>query len=48
LLPQSLGEAIEALINDRKLQEALGEKISRQLIELKQLEWIEYARHVSE
>lgn len=47
LLPQSLGEAVNALEADEVIREALGETLSAEFIRLKRAEWTEYARHVS-
>jgi glutamine synthetase len=47
-LPQNLGEAVAAFKENMVLQRALGTDVSQQFIELKQTEWNEYARHVSE
>lgn len=46
-LPQSLHEAIEALQSDMVIQQALG-PLAAEFISLKQMEWVEYMRHVSE
>lgn len=46
-LPQSLHEAIEALQSDTVIQQALG-PLAAEFISLKQMEWVEYMRHVSE
>lgn len=46
-LPQSLHEAIEALQSDPVIQQALG-PLAAEFISLKQMEWVEYMRHVSE
>lgn len=48
LLPQSLGDAVDALEADSVLRAALGDTLSEQFIRLKRAEWIEYARHVSD
>ncbi|MBQ0931023.1 type III glutamate--ammonia ligase [Ideonella sp. 4Y16] len=48
LLPQSLGEAVDALEADPVVCQALGETLSRAFIRLKRAEWISYARHVSD
>ncbi|HZR01752.1 MAG TPA: type III glutamate--ammonia ligase [Burkholderiales bacterium] len=48
ILPQTLGEAIDAFESDRVLRQALGEKLAEEFIRLKRMEWIEYGRHVSE
>lgn len=47
ILPQNLGEAIDALEADSALCEAIGEEIMGEFIKLKRDEWIEYSRHVS-
>ncbi len=47
LLPQNLGEAIDALEQDSLLQELIGQKICSEFIRLKRDEWLEYSRHVS-
>lgn len=47
LLPQSLGDAVNALEADEVVREALGETLSAEFIRLKRAEWTEYARHVS-
>ena len=47
VLPQSLGEAIEALAADTVLREALGEALHTEWLRLKREEWTGYARHVS-
>lgn len=48
VLPQSLGESVDALERDEVLCEALGETLSREFVAAKRAEWISYARHVSE
>jgi glutamine synthetase len=48
LLPQSLGEAIDALEADDVVRNALGPSLAPQFIVLKRDEWIAYARHVSD
>ncbi len=47
VLPQNLGEAVDALERDEVVCGALGETLSREFIRLKRAEWIAYARHVS-
>jgi glutamine synthetase len=47
LLPQSLGEAIDALDADAVVRGALGDALAAQFTALKRDEWIAYARHVS-
>ncbi|MBD2019028.1 type III glutamate--ammonia ligase [Leptolyngbya sp. FACHB-36] len=46
-LPQSLKEAIDALAADDVITGALGD-LADEFINLKQMEWVEYMRHVSE
>ena len=48
VLPQSLGDAVDALERDSVVRAALGETLAEQFIELKRVEWTEYARHVSD
>ncbi|MGD9832789.1 MAG: type III glutamate--ammonia ligase [Piscinibacter sp.] len=48
VLPQSLGEAVDALEADEVLREALGATLVREFVTAKRAEWIAYARHVSE
>jgi glutamine synthetase len=48
ILPQTLGEAIDALESDHVLRAALGEKLAQEFVRLKRMEWVEYSRHVSE
>jgi len=48
VLPQSLGEAVDALAGDEVICSALGETLSGEFIRLKRDEWTEYARHVSD
>jgi len=47
LLPQGLGEAVDALEADGVIRAALGETLSAEFIRLKRAEWTDYARHVS-
>ena len=47
MLPQSLKEAIDAFAADDVITGALG-VLSEEFISLKQMEWVEYMRHVSE
>jgi len=47
VLPQSLGEAVDALAADEVISAALGETLTREFTRLKRDEWTEYARHVS-
>jgi glutamine synthetase len=46
-LPQSLKDAIDALVADEVIRTALG-PLADEFIKLKQMEWVEYMRHVSE
>jgi len=48
LLPQNLGEALDALAADPVVCAGLGEALAGEFIRLKRMEWIEYSRHVSE
>ena len=48
ILPQNLGEAISALENDPVICAALGEKLAKEFIMLKRMEWVDYSRHVSD
>jgi len=47
LLPQTLGEAVDALEADSVISGALGPTLTRQFITLKREEQLAYARHVS-
>lgn len=47
ILPQNLGEALDALERDELLMSALG-PIAEEFVRLKRMEWIEYMRHVSD
>jgi glutamine synthetase len=47
LLPQTLGEAVDALEADSVISGALGPTLARQFITLKREEQLAYARHVS-
>ena len=47
VLPQNLGEAVDALQRDEVICAALGSSLSEQFAQLKRAEWTEYARHVS-
>ena len=44
-LPQSLGEALDALEADEVITEALGEEITQTFIRIKRAEWKEYLSH---
>ena len=48
VLPQNLLEAITELERDEVVCGALGPDLSKEFIELKRMEWTEYARHVSD
>jgi glutamine synthetase len=48
LLPQNLLEAIDALQADAVVCAALGESLAQEFITLKRMEWVDYARHVSD
>lgn len=48
ILPQNLYEATRALENDKVIRDALGNNLSEEFIGLKDMEWIEYMRHVSD
>ncbi|HSV69207.1 MAG TPA: type III glutamate--ammonia ligase [Methylibium sp.] len=48
LLPQSLGEAVDALEGNTVIRQALGDTLHGEFIRLKRAEWIDYARHVSD
>ncbi|MFN2349731.1 MAG: type III glutamate--ammonia ligase [Thioalkalivibrio sp.] len=47
-LPQSLHEAITALEKDTLFAEQLGKGFIDEFIKLKNMEWVEYSRHVSD
>jgi len=48
ILPQNLGEAITALEADAVICAGLGDKLSKEFITLKRMEWVDYSRHVSD
>lgn len=48
MLPQSLGEAVDAFEASELLHGALGDTLHREFVRLKRAEWIDYARHVSD
>ncbi|MDC0610949.1 type III glutamate--ammonia ligase [Vibrio sp.] len=48
ILPQNLGEALEALEKDTIFVEAMGKDIVSEFINVKRKEWIEYSRYVSD
>jgi glutamine synthetase len=47
ILPQNLGEALDALAADTVLAERIGSEIIGEFLKVKKMEWIEYSRHVS-
>lgn len=47
LLPQDLGEALDALEDDAVVRAALGETLASQFVALRRAEWVAYTRHVS-
>ena len=47
LLPQNLGQALDALEGDKLICDALG-PVAGEFLDLKRMEWLEYQRHVSE
>jgi glutamine synthetase len=48
ILPQNLNEAIRAFEEDTVIRDALGNSLSEEFIMLKDVEWVEYMRHVSD
>ena len=48
LLPQSLGQALDALTTDPVISAALGPMLCKQFIDLKRVELAEHGRHVSD
>jgi glutamine synthetase len=48
VLPQSLTEALDALQADVLFADALGPEFIGEFLRLKRMEWVEYARHVSD
>ncbi|MDX1916077.1 MAG: type III glutamate--ammonia ligase [Methylophilus sp.] len=48
ILPQNLGDAITALEKDQVICQALGDKLAKEFIALKRMEWVDYSRHVSD
>lgn len=48
ILPQNLNEAIRAFEEDKVIRDALGDALSEEFINLKDMEWVEYMRHVSD
>ena len=48
ILPQSLNAALTALESDPLFREHLGGKLIDEFIQVKDMEWVEYQRHVSD
>lgn len=48
LLPQNLGEALDALEADPLFAEQLGGDLIAEFVKVKRMEWVEYSRHVSD
>jgi len=48
LLPQNLGEALDALEADPVVRAGLGDALANEFLRLKRMEWVEYSRHVSD
>ncbi|HJM42172.1 MAG: type III glutamate--ammonia ligase [Nitrospinota bacterium] len=48
VLPQNLGEALDALERDRVVQSALGEPLYHEFLSVKREEWAQYSRTVSQ
>lgn len=48
LLPQNLGEALDALEADPLFAAHLGAELVAEFVKVKRMEWIEYSRHVSD
>ena len=48
ILPQNLNEAIRAFEEDTVIRDALGNSLSEEFIMLKDMEWVDYMRHVSD
>jgi glutamine synthetase len=48
ILPQNLGEALDALESDQVIMEALGANLAQEFLKIKRMEWIDYQRHVSQ
>jgi len=48
ILPQSLREALVALEEDPIFREHLGSKLIDEFLQVKDMEWVEYQRHVSD
>ena len=48
VLPQSLKNSLDALEKDKVILGALGESLSKEFLNIKHMEWVEYQRHVSD
>lgn len=48
VLPQNLNQALDALEKDKVILGALGDRLGKEFLELKRMEWVEYQRHVSD
>ena len=48
ILPQNLREALVALEEDPLFREHLGSKLIDEFLQVKDMEWVEYQRHVSD
>lgn len=48
ILPQNLNQAVRALEQDTVILDALGSNLAQEFITLKDMEWVEYMRHVSD
>ncbi|MDR2220082.1 MAG: type III glutamate--ammonia ligase [Methylobacillus sp.] len=48
ILPQDLKEALNALEKDDVMRKGLGENLVNEFIRLKDMEWVDYMRHVSD
>lgn len=48
ILPQNLNEALAALEKDQVIRDALGAGLSKEFLDLKRMEWVDYMRHVSD
>ena len=48
VLPQTLSEALRELKEDSIFAEHLGQEFLQEYMELKEMEWVEYQRHVSD
>jgi glutamine synthetase len=48
VLPQNLGEALDALEADPLFARVLGAELIQEFLKVKRMEWVEYSRHVSD